>query len=236
MAVTPQRMSLAEFLKLPEVKPALELRQGMVSQKVPAFRTARIHPSSGLAVQVVHVRRAAGACSGIPRSTRRPRRGYLRPRCRRLPLGSHPRGREWRLAASLHHSARPGRRDHVARADGPRQLDRCRELVGHGVRMVVLVDPTVGRPRRSPGRRDRAAPRGRRDRHDRRPPGLRADRLRPVLAHPRPPPPDATSSSAGTGRARSTRPRCRVRGTPARRRRLATPHATTLSQSRRRPA
>ena len=28
-------MSLAEFLKLPEGKPALELRQGMVSQKVP---------------------------------------------------------------------------------------------------------------------------------------------------------------------------------------------------------
>src|SRR5262252_4033349 len=35
MAVTPQRMSLADFLKLPEVKPALELRQGVVSQKLP---------------------------------------------------------------------------------------------------------------------------------------------------------------------------------------------------------
>jgi Uma2 family endonuclease len=35
MAVTPKRMSLAEFLKLSEVKPALELRQGSVSQKVP---------------------------------------------------------------------------------------------------------------------------------------------------------------------------------------------------------
>jgi Uma2 family endonuclease len=35
MTVTPKRMSLAEFLKLPEVKPALELRNGMVSQKVP---------------------------------------------------------------------------------------------------------------------------------------------------------------------------------------------------------
>src|SRR5688572_4753307 len=35
MAVTPKRMSLAEFLKLPEVKPALELRQGVVSQKMP---------------------------------------------------------------------------------------------------------------------------------------------------------------------------------------------------------
>lgn len=35
MAVTPKRMSLAEFLKLPEVKPALELRSGIVSQKMP---------------------------------------------------------------------------------------------------------------------------------------------------------------------------------------------------------
>lgn len=34
MAVTPKRMSLAEFLELPEVKPALELRHGMVSQKM----------------------------------------------------------------------------------------------------------------------------------------------------------------------------------------------------------
>src|SRR3954471_13738301 len=35
MAVTPQRMTLARFLELPEVKPALELRQGVVSQKMP---------------------------------------------------------------------------------------------------------------------------------------------------------------------------------------------------------
>jgi len=35
MAVTPQRMTLAEFLKLPEVKPARELRHGVVSQNVP---------------------------------------------------------------------------------------------------------------------------------------------------------------------------------------------------------
>jgi len=35
MAVTPERMTLAEFLTLPEVKPARELRNGMVSQKMP---------------------------------------------------------------------------------------------------------------------------------------------------------------------------------------------------------
>lgn len=35
MAVTPQRMTLAQFLQLPEVKPARELRHGMVSQKMP---------------------------------------------------------------------------------------------------------------------------------------------------------------------------------------------------------
>lgn len=34
MAVTPQRMTLAEFLKLPEIKPARELRNGVVSQKM----------------------------------------------------------------------------------------------------------------------------------------------------------------------------------------------------------
>ena len=36
MAVTPERVNyLAEFLTLPEVKPARELRHGVVSQKVP---------------------------------------------------------------------------------------------------------------------------------------------------------------------------------------------------------
>ena len=35
MAVTPQRMTLADFLRLPEENPALELRQGVVSQKMP---------------------------------------------------------------------------------------------------------------------------------------------------------------------------------------------------------
>ena len=33
MAVTPERMTLAEFLKLPEVKPARELRNGVVQQR-----------------------------------------------------------------------------------------------------------------------------------------------------------------------------------------------------------
>ena len=32
MAVTPQRMTLAEFLQLPEVKPVRELIAGVVSQ------------------------------------------------------------------------------------------------------------------------------------------------------------------------------------------------------------
>ena len=36
MAVTPRRMTLAEFLQLPEAEPALELYRGVVSQKVAA--------------------------------------------------------------------------------------------------------------------------------------------------------------------------------------------------------
>lgn len=36
MAVTPQRMTLMEFLRLPEVEPARELYRGVVSQKVAA--------------------------------------------------------------------------------------------------------------------------------------------------------------------------------------------------------
>jgi len=34
MAVTPQRMTLADFLKLPEVKPARELHRGCVEQRI----------------------------------------------------------------------------------------------------------------------------------------------------------------------------------------------------------
>ena len=41
MAVTPKRMSLAEFLKLPEVKPALELSSEQTGRSV---RSARAMP------------------------------------------------------------------------------------------------------------------------------------------------------------------------------------------------
>lgn len=140
MAVTPQRMSLAEFLKLPEVKPALELRQGMVTQKVPPSGPhSSIQAWFGVQVyNFAEVRELAQAFTEA-----------------RLILGEDtyvpdvvvyrwdrvPEDESGNLPFFF-----PTPPDLAVEVMSPGQtlratLDRCRELIGHGVRVVVLVDP-----------------------------------------------------------------------------------------------
>jgi Uma2 family endonuclease len=140
MAVTPERMTLAEFLRLPEVKPALELRQGVVSQKMP--------PSGPhIAMQLWF-----GYQVDIFAEPLRMARAFTEAR---LVLGSDtyvvdvvvyhwdriPVGDNGELP--MHFRNVP---DLVVEILSPGQtvrgqLDRCRELLRHGVRVAVMADP-----------------------------------------------------------------------------------------------
>jgi Uma2 family endonuclease len=140
MAVTPERMTLAEFLKLPEVKPALELRNGVVSQKMPpsgphgsiqfwlGAQIYNVAQQSGLAQGFTETRLVLGTDTYIPDLM-----VYL---WERVPEDEHGElpfifTTPPDLAVEI---LSPGQ---TVRA----QVDRCRELIGHGTRVVVLVDP-----------------------------------------------------------------------------------------------
>lgn len=140
MAVTPQRMTLAEFLKLPEVKPARELRHGVVSQKVPpsgehgsiqSWFGAQVYIFGELkqrAQAFTETRVILDADTYVPDAV-----VYVWDR---VPVGENGRFPRYfttppDLALEiLSHGQTVGS-----------LLDRCRELVGHGVRVAILADP-----------------------------------------------------------------------------------------------
>jgi len=141
MAVTPERMTLAEFLTLPEVKPARELRHGVVSQKVPPSGS---HGSmqSWFAAQVFiygQMRRVAQSFTEtrviLGRDTYVPDVSvYVWDR---IPEEDESG------TLNFHFTAPP---DLILEVISPGQtvgslLDRCRELIAHGVRVAVLADP-----------------------------------------------------------------------------------------------
>jgi Uma2 family endonuclease len=140
MAVTPQRMTLAEFLVLPEVKPARELRHGVVSQKVPpsgphgsiqkwfAAWIYNFAEARHLAEAFTETRVVLGTDTYVPDVI-----VYLWDRV--------PEDDDGRLPYI--YTTAP---DLVLEILSPGQtvgplLDRCRELVGHGVRAAMLADP-----------------------------------------------------------------------------------------------
>jgi Uma2 family endonuclease len=140
MAVTPQRMTLAEFLKLPEVKPARELRHGVVSQKVPpsgehgsiqSWFGAQVYifgELNRIAQAFTETRVILGEDTYVPDVI-----VYLWERVPEDENGRLPRyfTTPPDLALEvLSHGQTVGS-----------LLDRCRELVGHGVRVALLADP-----------------------------------------------------------------------------------------------
>jgi Uma2 family endonuclease len=140
MAVTPARMTLAEFLDLPEVKPARELRRGMVSQKVPpsgphsslqSWFGAQVYNLGELreiAQAFTEARVIVGKDTYVPDVV-----VYLWERIPQDENGDLP----------FYFTTPP---DLVVEILSPGQtvrpqLERCRELIGHGVRVVLLADP-----------------------------------------------------------------------------------------------
>jgi Uma2 family endonuclease len=140
MAVTPQRMSLAEFLKLPEVKPARELRNGVVSQKVPpklSYAVVQVWFASQVDRFALprKLARAASECRIVlDEETYVP--DVIVFRWDRIPedeTGQVPE--DVYVAPDLAlEILSPGQTVQSA-------LERCRELVAHGVSVVILADP-----------------------------------------------------------------------------------------------
>jgi Uma2 family endonuclease len=140
MAVTPKRMSLAEFLELPEVKPALELRHGMVSQKMPP-KLSHAVIQVWFASQVDRfalprkLARAASECRIIlNEETYVP--DVIVFRWDRIPEdenGQVPEDVDIAPDLALEILS-PGQTVQSA-------LERCGDLVAHGVTVVLLADP-----------------------------------------------------------------------------------------------
>jgi Uma2 family endonuclease len=140
MAVTPQRMSLAEFLKLPEVKPALELRRGMVSQKVPP-KLSHAVIQVWFASQVDRfamprkLARSASECRIVlDEETYVP--DVVVFKWDRIPADENGRVPEdvYIPPDLVLEILSPGQTVQSA-------LERARELVAHGVTVVILADP-----------------------------------------------------------------------------------------------
>ena len=140
MAVTPERMTLAEFLKLPEVKPARELRNGVVSQKMPpsgphssiqGWFVSRVNwfgVPRDLARALPEARIILGQQTYVPDAV-----VYL---WERIPEDDHGN-------LPLYFSSPPDLAVEILSPGQSAQahLDRCRELVAHGVRVVLFANP-----------------------------------------------------------------------------------------------
>jgi Uma2 family endonuclease len=139
MAITQRRMTLEEFLKLPEEKPALEFCEGVVTQKVsPKIYHGRVQYKFAefvnhfgeprrLAMAFTETRSTFGGSSFVPDV------GVFR--WERLPRG--PDGKLLREAAQPWDIAVEIRSPEQTRAQ---QVRRCRWYVAHGVPLAVLVD------------------------------------------------------------------------------------------------
>lgn len=140
MAVTPERMTLAEFLKLPEVKPALELRNGVVSQK--AWTGG---PRSALQIWIgskfyEHAELAEVAQSFLNLRVLLDEDSYvlhvvvyLWDRIPEDDNGNLP----------VYPSTPPDLIVEVMAPDRPldAEINRCRELIAHGVCVAILINP-----------------------------------------------------------------------------------------------
>jgi Uma2 family endonuclease len=140
MAVTPKRMSLAQFLELPEVKPALELRHGMVSQKMPpsgphgsiqlwfGYQIDMFAEPLESARAFTETRVVLGTDTYVP--------DVVVYRWDRVPEGDDG-------TLPMHFTTPPDIAvEIVSPGESVRsQLDKCKEYIGHGVPVAVLIDP-----------------------------------------------------------------------------------------------
>ena len=140
MAVTPKRTSLAEFLQQPEVKPARELRHGMVSQKVPPSV-----PHSSIQTWLGHRIEGFGELTGTGRAFTEARLllgedtyvpDVVVYRWDRIPEDEHGN-------LPTYFETPPDLAVEVISSGQTltKQLERCRELIEHGVAVTVLVHP-----------------------------------------------------------------------------------------------
>ena len=142
MAITERRLTLEEFLKLPEEKPALELVDGVVTQKVaPQWQHGWLQPGLAamingyavprkLAAALTEIREAFGRDSLVPDV------GVYR--WERLP----------RTEAGRLVNAAPAPPDVAIEIRSPDQsvgelVDKCRRYLTHGAQLTLVVDPEI---------------------------------------------------------------------------------------------
>ncbi len=140
MAITERRLTLEAFLKLPEEKPALELVDGVVQQKVaPQWQHALLQPDLAavinryarprkLAAALTEIREAFGRDSLVPDV------GVYR--WKRLP----------RTADGRQVNAAPAPPDVAIEIRSPGQsvgdlIEKCRRYPIHGAHLTLVIDP-----------------------------------------------------------------------------------------------
>ena len=140
MAITQRRLTLEEFLKLPEEKPYLELIDGVVRQKVaPQWLHALLQPLLAaainrhawprkLAVAFTEIREAFGRDSLVP------------------DIGVYRWERVPRTASGEVTNGPPTPPDIAVEIRSPGQpiddlVDKCRHYLAHGAELALVVDP-----------------------------------------------------------------------------------------------
>jgi Uma2 family endonuclease len=140
MAITERRLTLEEFLELPEESPALELVDGVVSQKVaPQWLHGRLQYATAavingfaeprkLAMAFPEIREAHGRDSLVP------------------DVGIYRWARIPRTAAGRLTNARPSPPDIAIEIISPGQtlaelIEKGRRYLAHGVQIVVIISP-----------------------------------------------------------------------------------------------
>jgi Uma2 family endonuclease len=160
MAVAPKRLSLNEFLKLPEAKPALEYIEGRIVQKVsPQWQHAMLQ--FGLAESINRFGRARKLAMAFPELRARIGGSALVPdiavhRWDRLPFNASGRlenGPEEPPAIAIE-IASPGQSIGGL-------IEKCLLYLEYGVELVLLIDPAdevalLFRPGRTEALRDEA--------------------------------------------------------------------------------
>jgi Uma2 family endonuclease len=140
MAVTPQRMTLAEFLQQPEVKPASELRHGRVSQKEsPSGPHSSIQ--GWFVTRIENFVQPADLARIFPEAQLLLGEDTYVPDLVMYRWDSIPEDEHGNLPTYFQMPP-----DLVVEIGSPgqtltRQLVRCRELVEYGVAVTVLVHP-----------------------------------------------------------------------------------------------
>jgi Uma2 family endonuclease len=147
MAIKQRRMTLEEFLELPEEKPSLEFEDGVVTQKVPPQAKHGVLQSS-LCEMINLVTRRRKIALAIPELRTTYARYSRVPDVAVYTWERIPRDPDGRIADDFRHPP-----DIAIEIISPRQrvsslIEKCTWYIDHGVKVALIVDPNDDSVRR----------------------------------------------------------------------------------------